>query len=101
MTIETRPQTEEMARARRLLKRLAAHDGEISTEAGIDASMAFWTLEGLLPPFPPAGDVSGLPLPSLEEVRDALLAAADAAESVEEALTIARAGAELNTSKAS
>lgn len=95
-TIETRPQTPQVALARRLLKRRAAHDDELDFHDGLRANLAFWIIEGLHPPFPPIGDVSDLPLPTLEEVRDALVAAATAAGTVQEASVIGQAGAELN-----
>jgi len=91
----SRNQSVQLAAARRLLKRRADHGGELAAADGIDAGMAFWILEGLQPPFPPAGPVDHLPVPSLAEVRTALMAAAEAATSVEEATAIAHAALEL------
>jgi hypothetical protein len=91
----SRVQSAQLAAARRLLKRRADHGGELAVADGIDAGMAFWVIEGLQPPLPPAGPVDHLPVPSLDEVRTALRAAAEAATSVEEATAIAHAALEL------
>ncbi len=93
--VGTRDPSEHMATARRLLKRRAAHGGELDLSSGLSAGMAFWTLEGLRPPLPPIGNVDDLPLPGVAEILHALNAAADHGTSVEEATTIARACVEL------
>jgi hypothetical protein len=48
------------------------------------------------PPFPPIGDVSDLPLPGINDVRQALLSAGDCATSVQELGLLAAAARELN-----
>jgi len=93
---QTRPQSEQMAIARRLLKRRASHGDELDLRDGLRANAAFWTVEGLHPPYPPIGDVSDLPLPTLHEIRAALIAAAQAASNVHQASLIGQAAAELN-----
>ncbi|MCK6210548.1 hypothetical protein KZX45_08330 [Georgenia sp. EYE_87] len=93
--ISKRPQSEQMAVARRLLKRRADHGGALMVAEGIDAGIAFWAIEALHPPFPPTGSVGHLPVPDIEEVRSALMAAASAAISIEEAAAIAHAAREL------
>lgn len=94
-TFETSPQTAQLASARRLLKRRAAHQDELDLVDGLVAAMAFNALEMAWPPFPPVGDVSDLPLPSVNDVRQALLAAGDHATSVQELTLLAAAAREL------
>ncbi|RPF28603.1 hypothetical protein [Georgenia muralis] len=95
-TFETSPQTPQMASARRLLKRRAMHQDELDLVDGLVAAMAFNALEMAWPPFPPIGDVSDLPLPGIDDVRQALLSAGDCATSVQELTLLAAAARELN-----
>lgn len=95
-SFETSPQTPQLAGVRRLLKRRAAHQDELGLLDGLVAALAFNALEMAWPPFPPIGDVGDLPLPSLDDVRQALLAAGDSATSVQELALLAAAARELN-----
>lgn len=94
--IRTRYESDQLATARRLLKRRAAHGGELDSASGLSAGMAFWTLESVHPPFPPIGDVDDLPLPAASDILRALSAAAEHSTSVEETAAIARASRELS-----
>ena len=93
VTIETSPETEAMARARAALFALNTRDDDI----GALAAGALFALNAVHPPYPPARALPDGEAPTLEAVRELLVAAAEATTDVPELGRIALAGEALNT----
>jgi hypothetical protein len=94
VTIETSPETEAMARARAALFALNTRPDDI----GAQAAGALFALNAVHPPYPPVRTLPAGEVPTVETVRELLIAAVEAATDVPELGRIALAGDALNTS---
>jgi hypothetical protein len=93
VTIETRSETEAMAKARAALFALNTRPDDV----GAQAAGALFALNAVHPPYPPARPLPAGDVPTIEQARELLIAAAEASSDVPELGRIALAGDALNT----
>ncbi|GAA4289083.1 hypothetical protein [Georgenia daeguensis] len=93
VSIDTTPETEAMARARAALFALNERPDDI----GAQAAGALFALNSVHPPYPPARPLPAGEVPTIEQARELLIAAAEASTDVPELGRIALAGDALNT----